>query len=73
MPPGTTPLVTMQAATARQDLNVPEKAIGGIFGLSGEAIIRTIDFKMNLQRDLGPKGDRVSTTMSGSFLPYTTY
>ena len=32
-----------------------------------------IDFKMDLQRETDPKGDRVSIHMSGKFLPYKTY
>jgi len=32
-----------------------------------------IDFKMDLQREPDPKGDRVQIVMSGKFLPYKTY
>jgi len=32
-----------------------------------------IDFKMDLQREAHPLGDRVAITMSGKFLPYKTY
>ena len=39
----------------------------------GDGIMSAIDFKMDLQRELDPKGDRVSITMSGKFLPYKTY
>ena len=39
----------------------------------GDGIMSAIDFKMNLQREPDPKGDRVSITMSGKFLPYKTY
>ena len=39
----------------------------------GDGIMNTIDFKMDLQREPDPKGDRVSITMSGKFLPYKTY
>jgi cyanate lyase len=39
----------------------------------GDGIMSAIDFKMNLQREADPKGDRVSITMSGKFLPYKTY
>ena len=39
----------------------------------GDGIMSAIDFKMDLQREADPKGDRVSITMSGKFLPYKTY
>jgi len=39
----------------------------------GDGIMSAIDFKMDLQREPDPKGDRVSITMSGKFLPYRTY
>lgn len=39
----------------------------------GDGIMSAIDFKMNLEREPDPKGDRVSITMSGKFLPYKTY
>jgi cyanate lyase len=39
----------------------------------GDGIMSAIDFKMDLQRESDPKGDRVSITMSGKFLPYKTY
>jgi len=39
----------------------------------GDGIMSAIDFKMNLQREADHKGDRVSITMSGKFLPYKTY
>jgi len=39
----------------------------------GDGIMSAIDFKMDLQREPDPKGDRVSITMSGKFLPYKTY
>jgi len=39
----------------------------------GDGIMSAIDFKMELQREPDPKGDRVSITMSGKFLPYKTY
>ncbi len=38
-----------------------------------DGIMSAIDFKMDLQREPDPKGDRVSITMSGKFLPYKTY
>src|SRR5688572_32710285 len=39
----------------------------------GDGIMSAIDFKMDLQRESDPKGDRVAITMSGKFLPYKTY
>ena len=39
----------------------------------GDGIMSAIDFKMDLQREPDLKGDRVSITMSGKFLPYKTY
>ena len=39
----------------------------------GDGIMSAIDFEMDLKRKADPKGDRVSITMSGKFLPYKTY
>jgi cyanate lyase len=39
----------------------------------GDGIMSAIDFRMDLQREADPKGDRVRITMSGKFLPYKTY
>jgi cyanate lyase len=39
----------------------------------GDGIMSAIDFKMDLQREADPAGDRVSITMSGKFLPYKKY
>jgi cyanate lyase len=39
----------------------------------GDGIMSAIDFKMDLQREPNPMGDRVSITMSGKFLPYKPY
>jgi cyanate lyase len=39
----------------------------------GDGIMSAIDFRMDLQREPDPKGDRVSITMSGKFLPYKAY
>jgi len=39
----------------------------------GDGIMSAIDFRMDMQRKPDPKGDRVSITMSGKFLPYKTY
>ena len=39
----------------------------------GDGIMSAIDFKMDLTREVDPKGDRVQIVMSGKFLPYKTY
>ena len=39
----------------------------------GDGIMSAIDFRMDIQREPDPKGDRVSISMSGKFLPYKTY
>ena len=39
----------------------------------GDGIMSAIDFKMDLQREANPMGDRVSIVMSGKFLPSKTY
>ncbi len=39
----------------------------------GDGIMSAIDFRMALEREPDPAGDRVSITMSGKFLPYKTY
>jgi cyanate lyase len=39
----------------------------------GDGIMSAIDFRMDLQREADPKGDRVNIVMSGKFLPYRTY
>ena len=39
----------------------------------GDGIMSAIDFRMDLQREPDPAGDRVSIKMSGKFLPYKTY
>jgi cyanate lyase len=39
----------------------------------GDGIMSAIDFHMDLKREAHAKGDRVSITMSGKFLPYKTY
>ena len=39
----------------------------------GDGIMSAIDFRMDLQREANPAGDRVSIAMSGKFLPYKTY
>jgi cyanate lyase len=32
-----------------------------------------IDFRLDIQREPDPKGDRVHVVLSGKFLPYKTY
>jgi cyanate lyase len=39
----------------------------------GDGIMSAIDFKMDIVRESDPKGDRVTITMNGKFLPYKTY
>jgi cyanate lyase len=39
----------------------------------GDGIMSAIDFKMEIQREADPAGDRVQITMSGKFLPYRQY
>jgi cyanate lyase len=39
----------------------------------GDGIMSAIDFKMDLQRESDPNGDRVHIVMSGKFLPYKRY
>jgi cyanate lyase len=36
----------------------------------GDGIMSAIDFSMQVEREVDPKGDRVKVTMSGKFLPY---
>jgi cyanate lyase len=39
----------------------------------GDGIMSAIDFKMELEREKDPAGDRVGITMSGKFLKYKEY
>ena len=39
----------------------------------GDGIMSAIDFDLKLDRVANPKGDRVSLTMTGKFLPYKYY
>ncbi|MCM3923047.1 cyanase [Frankia sp. AiPs1] len=39
----------------------------------GDGIMSAIDFRMNIEREPDPAGDRVNITMSGKFLPYRRY
>jgi len=39
----------------------------------GDGIMSAIDFSMDIQRESGPKGDRVHIVMSGKFQPDKTH
>ncbi len=39
----------------------------------GDGIMSAIDFKMDIQREADPAGDRVQIVMSGKYLPYKQY
>ncbi len=39
----------------------------------GDGIMSAIDFKMDLQRQADPNGDRVNIVLSGKYLPYKSY
>jgi cyanate lyase len=39
----------------------------------GDGIMSAIDFKMDIQREPDPNGDRVRIVISGKFLPYKEY
>jgi cyanate lyase len=39
----------------------------------GDGIMSAIDFKMEIEREEDPAGDRVHINMSGKFLPYKQY
>jgi cyanate lyase len=39
----------------------------------GYGIMSAIDFRMELDKEASPKGDRVVVRMSGKFLPYTKW
>jgi len=39
----------------------------------GDGIMSAIDFKMDIQRQADPNGDRVNVVLSGKFLPYKSY
>ncbi len=39
----------------------------------GDGIMSAIDFDLQMERVVNPKGDRVKITMSGKFLPYKYY
>ena len=39
----------------------------------GDGIMSAIDFKMDMQRQADPNGDRVKIVMSGKYLQYKTY
>ncbi|WP_079476799.1 cyanase [Marinococcus halophilus] len=39
----------------------------------GDGIMSAIDFKMDVEREEAPGGDRVVVTLNGKFLPYTKW
>jgi cyanate lyase len=39
----------------------------------GYGIMSAIDFRMDVQKEENPKGDRVVVTLNGKFLPYTKW
>lgn len=39
----------------------------------GDGIMSAIDFKMDIQRERDPLGDRVHVVLSGKFLPYKSF
>lgn len=39
----------------------------------GDGIMSAIDFKIDVEREENPKGDRVVVTMNGKFLPYVKW
>lgn len=39
----------------------------------GDGIMSAIDFKMDIQREQDPQGDRVNVVLSGKFLPYKSF
>jgi cyanate lyase len=39
----------------------------------GHGIMSAIDFKMEIEKESNPKGDRVIVTLNGKFLPYTKW
>ena len=39
----------------------------------GDGIMSAIDFKMAIERQPDPRGDRAKLTLSGKFLPYQEY
>ncbi|WP_062260060.1 cyanase [Endozoicomonas arenosclerae] len=39
----------------------------------GDGIMSAIDFSMDVEKEVDPKGDRVILTMNGKFLPYNSW
>ncbi len=39
----------------------------------GDGIMSAIDFKIDIQREQDPQGDRVNVVLSGKFLPYKSF
>nr|WP_306301941.1 hypothetical protein [Acetobacter persici] len=40
---------------------------------SGDGIMSAIDFRMHIEREPDPAGDRVNVRISGKFLPYKPF
>lgn len=51
-----------------QVYGMPLKAV--IHEKFGDGIMSAIDFTLDVDKEVDPKGDRVKVTMSGKFLPY---
>jgi cyanate lyase len=51
-----------------QVYGMPMKAV--IHEKFGDGIMSAIDFSIDVDREVDPKGDRVKITLSGKFLPY---
>lgn len=56
--------------------------IAGVYGESvrevvqeefGDGIMSAIDFKIDIEREVDPKGDRVKIILNGKFLPYKAW
>lgn len=51
-----------------QVYGMPMKAV--IHEKFGDGIMSAIDFTLDIEKEVDPKGDRVKVTMNGKFLPY---
>ena len=54
-----------------QVYGMPMKAV--IHEKFGDGIMSAIDFKLSIDKEENPKGDRVVVTMNGKFLPYVKW
>lgn len=88
LPPSTIPALTefptksWQASVPQDPLIYRLYEIVGVYGDTlkeviqeefGDGIMSAIDFSMDVAREENPKGDRVKVTMSGKFLPYSSW